>query len=307
MDPPSKGKPPHLFKHYKDIKTLTNNSDTSLSGYRQRIFLRSAFYRYKEHIPPTSSIRLTHHPSKGYGDYNVYGPFTNHPREGHTSVQTTPTGGRNTNHYWSVGEPLQVSGMNLYWFASRPLQVRPRTNSGLKYPSQETVAGESCPLFILLRHRTPSSSICPFRSDTQALRLIASIPLIQRREKCPSREEKSTFPQWYSSIYARRFKDQVRQSKYPRTQILEPRTQSKLICHSSTTFIPTQSYNLIEITSQSYIAFLAILYSSTPHIHIPIYGIDSQRGCRNNYPRASVMKEHSLRSHFIHTYIRVLL
>ena len=28
----------------------------------------------------------------------------------------------------------------------------------------------------------------------QALRLIASIPLIQRREKCPSREEKSAFP-----------------------------------------------------------------------------------------------------------------
>ena len=36
------------------------------------------------------------------------------------------------------------------------------------------------------------------RSDTQALRFIASIPLIQRREKCPSREEKapsrSAFP-----------------------------------------------------------------------------------------------------------------
>ena len=80
MDPPSKGKPPHLLKHYKDIKTLTNNSDTSLSGYRQRIFFRSAFYTYKEHIPPTSSIRFTRLPNKGYGDYNVYGPFTNHLR-----------------------------------------------------------------------------------------------------------------------------------------------------------------------------------------------------------------------------------
>ena len=29
------------------------------------------------------------------------------------------------------------------------------------------------------------------RSATQALRLIARIPLIQRREKCPSREEKA--------------------------------------------------------------------------------------------------------------------
>ena len=34
----------------------------------------------------------------------------------------------------------------------------------------------------------------PLRSDTQALRLIASIPPIQRREKCHSREEKSIFP-----------------------------------------------------------------------------------------------------------------
>ena len=33
----------------------------------------------------------------------------------------------------------------------------------------------------------------PLRSDTQALRLIASIPLIQRREKHRSREEKSAF------------------------------------------------------------------------------------------------------------------
>ena len=34
----------------------------------------------------------------------------------------------------------------------------------------------------------------PLRSDVQALRLIASIPLIQRREKLCFREEKSTFP-----------------------------------------------------------------------------------------------------------------
>ena len=127
-------------------------------------------------------------------------------------------------------------------------------------------------------------------SATQVLRLIARIPLIQRREKCPSRKVKSAFTQWYSSIYARSLKDQARKSKYPRTQILEPRTQPKLICHSSTTFIPTWSNNLIEVTSQcyiashrklyrnpskaiqesvqSYIAFFAILYSST---HALIY------------------------------------
>ena len=39
----------------------------------------------------------------------------------------------------------------------------------------------------------PALGDMPLRSDTQALRLIARIPLIQRREKCPSREEKSAF------------------------------------------------------------------------------------------------------------------
>ena len=34
----------------------------------------------------------------------------------------------------------------------------------------------------------------PLRSDMQALRLIARIPLIQRRKKHRSREEKSAFP-----------------------------------------------------------------------------------------------------------------
>ena len=84
----------------------------------------------------------------------------------------------------------------------------------------------------------------PLRSDTQALRFIASIPLIQWREKCLSREEKSASPQWFFSIYVRSLKDQARQSKYPRTQILDPRTQTKLICHSSTAFIPAQSNGL---------------------------------------------------------------
>ena len=120
----------------------------------------------------------------------------------------------------------------------------------------------------------------PLRRDTQALLRIALIPLIQRRENCPSHEEKSAFPQWFFHIYARSFKDQVRKSKYPRTQILDPRTQSKLICHSSTTFIPTRSNNLIEVTSQSYIASHRKLYrnrakaiqlSSPSYIALPTY------------------------------------
>ena len=53
---------------------------------------------------------------------------------------------------------------------------------------------ESCPLFRVLRYRTPSSPIHLSEVTEQALRLIARIPLIQRREKHRSHEEKSTFP-----------------------------------------------------------------------------------------------------------------
>ena len=105
----------------------------------------------------------------------------------------------------------------------------------------------------------------PLRRDTQALRLIVRIPLIQRRKKCPSREGKSAFTQWFSSVYARSLKDQARKSKYPRTQILEPRTQSKLICHSSATFILTWSNDLIQVTAQSYIGISPKLYSLLRH------------------------------------------
>ena len=55
----------------------------------------------------------------------------------------------------------------------------------------ETVASEYFPLLIVLRHRALSSPILPLRRDTQALRLVARIPLIQRREKHRSREEKA--------------------------------------------------------------------------------------------------------------------
>ena len=168
----------------------------------------------------------------------------------------------------SNGPFQRISEVHLREGLSAPIQVASATNIG-SY------------LILLLRllPRVPSSiqsakvshaqlPDIPLRSDQQALRPFASIPLIQRRENCPSREEKSAFTQWVFSIYARRFKDQVRQSQYPRTQMLDPRTQTKLFYHSSITFIATQSNNLIEGTSQSYIAFFAILYSST---HAPIY------------------------------------
>ena len=155
----------------------------------------------------------------------------------------------------------------LYRGQYEPILVSGRTYIGCyPYPNiQAAIAAESYPLFRVLRYRAPSSPIHLSEVIRFSLRLIASISLIPRRERCPSREEKSAFPQWYSSIYARSLKDQARQSKYPRTQILEPRTQSKLICHSSTTFIPTQSNNLIQFTSQSYIGISPKLYSFLRH------------------------------------------
>ena len=133
------------------------------------------------------------------------------------------------NEYWSAIKRLRVWGSNDYSF-------RLQTNRAGYH--------ESCPLFRVLRYRAPSSTICLSEVLKQALRLIARILLIQRKGKYSSREEKRTFPQWFSSVYVRSLKDRARQSKYPRTQILEPRTQPKLFCHSSATFIPMRSNNL---------------------------------------------------------------
>ena len=69
-----------------------------------------------------------------------------------------------------------------------------RTYIGRWVNIEEPVALESCPLLIVLRCRAPSSSICLSDVSEQALRFIARIPLIQRREKRRSREEKSAFP-----------------------------------------------------------------------------------------------------------------
>ena len=110
-----------------------------------------------------------------------------------------------------------------------------------------------------------------YRSHQKALRFIASILLIQRRVKHSSHEEKSAFTQWFSPIYARSLKDQARKSKYPRTQILEPRTQSKLICYSSTTLYsyPEQQPNRGHFTKLYRNRFKAIQLSSPSYIALP--------------------------------------
>ena len=58
----------------------------------------------------------------------------------------------------------------------------------------ETVAASPTPLLRVLRHRALSFPIGLSEEIRQALRLIASISLVQRREKHRSRERKSAFP-----------------------------------------------------------------------------------------------------------------
>ena len=112
-----------------------------------------------------------------------------------------------------------------------------------------------------------------YRSHQKALRFIASILLIQRRVKHSSHEEKSAFTQWFSPIYARSLKDQARKSKYPRTQILDPRTQSKLFCHSSITLYsyPEQQPNRGHFTKLYRNRSKAIQLSSPSYIALPTH------------------------------------
>ena len=112
-----------------------------------------------------------------------------------------------------------------------------------------------------------------YRSHQKALRFIASILLIQRRVKHSSHEEKSAFTQWFFPIYARSLKDQARKSKYPRTQILDPRTQSKLFCHSPITLYsyPEQQPNRGHFTKLYRNRSKAIQLSSPSYIALPTH------------------------------------
>ena len=58
----------------------------------------------------------------------------------------------------------------------------------------ETATQSPALYFIMLRHHTLSPTIYLSEVTDQALRLIASILLIQRRKKCCSRKEKCSSP-----------------------------------------------------------------------------------------------------------------
>ena len=95
---------------------------------------------------------------------------------------------------WVVEESYIGRRTDLYWSVRPPILLHAVTNIGSTSEQYEAVAGECCPLFRALWHRAPNPPICLSKVTDQALRFIASIPLIQRRKKSPSHEEKSTFP-----------------------------------------------------------------------------------------------------------------
>ena len=74
----------------------------------------------------------------------------------------------------------------------QPILVAGLTSIGSLSDQYETVAA-SAVLYLLAKALHVHLPDMPLRRDTQALRFMASIPLIQRRKKRPSREEKSAF------------------------------------------------------------------------------------------------------------------
>ena len=94
---------------------------------------------------------------------------------------------------WVVEESYIGRRADLYWSVTPPILLHAVTNIGSTSDQYETVTGECCPLFRALRHRVPNSPIYLSKVTEQALRLVTSILLIQRSEKCPSCEEKSAF------------------------------------------------------------------------------------------------------------------
>ena len=82
-------------------------------------------------------------------------------------------------------------GVKHYWFVLKRILVRHKNQECFAFiPILETIA-ESPILYLFCKTTYAQLPDIPLRSGTQALRLIARIPLIQRREKHRSREEKA--------------------------------------------------------------------------------------------------------------------
>ena len=148
--------------------------------------------------------------------------------------------------------------------------------SALTLPtSNEAIAAESCSLFIVLRHRTPSSPIGLYEVIHKLLALSRvfflssggkSILLV--KEKAPSRSGillsmhvvlKTRHVNL--NIHTRRYQSHVRSPNFSSTR-------PQLLSLRGGTTQYRSLHKAIQESRESYIAFFIILYSST---HVPIY------------------------------------
>ena len=134
---------------------------------------------------------------------------------------------------------------------------------------------ESRTLFSVLKHRAPSSPIYlseeirkPCTLSQVFLLFSGGKSVLLVKEKVPSR---SGFP---ASMYVVLKTRHVNPNIHVRRFIVHVRSPN-LQATRPQLFIPARSNNRTEVTSQSYIAFFAILYSST---HAPIYLYMSSAG-----------------------------
>jgi|GEM_PF-412474 len=109
---------------------------------------------------------------------------------------------------------------------------------------RETVAAESCPLFRVLRHRTPSSPIClsevihkPFALSRVFLLSSGGKSVLLVKKKAPSH---SGFPASMHVVLKTRHVNLI--STYVD---IRATCVVQTYCHSSATFIPTQSDKLM--------------------------------------------------------------
>ena len=161
--------------------------------------------------------------------------------------------------------------------------IRTHSNSGWCYePLLETVAQSPCSLFIVLRHRMSSPPIYlfkvihkPFALSRVFLLSSEGKSIVLVKKKAPSR---SGFPlSMYVVLKTRHVNPNIHVRRY-QSYVRSP----NLSATRPQLFIPTRSNSLIQVTSQSYIAFFAILYSSTLRTHVPIYGLLQRRGVATN-------------------------
>ena len=112
-----------------------------------------------------------------------------------------------------------------------------------------------------------------YRARSESTSLYCEYSSYPAEGKVSFSRRKSSFPQCFFRIYVRSLKDQARKSKYPRTQILEPRTWSKLICHSSITLYsyPEQQPNRGRFTKLYRNRSKAIQLSSPSYIALPTH------------------------------------